>query len=189
MDNFSDIFTLEGAGFREVGNYRYQVKCLHVTEAYRPDISTKQKFIFYSLGRYSETKRDIGMGHKKSNDGYAWGTKRLLGENWLRVSFDCVLVARSRVSNSAFNIPYPPLAYIFWTAWTWAQLLPLVASKIYHNYKKVEQIVIEWSVFWGVFLVIVGVRSRIYIVKSAIWYFSVHFVFLVWNHIVSHRYW
>ena len=29
---------------------------------------------------YSETKRDIGMGHKRSNDGYAKGTKRLFGE-------------------------------------------------------------------------------------------------------------
>ena len=111
---------------------------------------------FYSLGRYSERKRDIGMGHKKSNDGHAWGTKRLFGENWLRISFDCVLVARSRVSNSAFNIPYPPLAYIFWTAWTWVPLLPLVASKIYHNYKKVEQIVIEWSVFGGYFWSLLG---------------------------------
>ena len=27
---------------------------------------------FYSSGRYSETKRDIGMGHKKYNDGYTY---------------------------------------------------------------------------------------------------------------------
>ena len=76
MDNFSDIFTLEGAGFKEVGNYRYQVKCLHVTEAYRLDISAKQKFIIYSSGRYSKTKRDIVMGHKGGNYQYLKGSKR-----------------------------------------------------------------------------------------------------------------
>ena len=30
-----------------------------------------KRISFYSLARYSKTKRDIGMGHKKSNDLYA----------------------------------------------------------------------------------------------------------------------
>ena len=49
--------------------------------------------IFCSSARYSEIKRDIGMGHKRSNVVYALRT--IFGKKWLRGSFDPVLVAQS----------------------------------------------------------------------------------------------
>ena len=54
----------------------------------------------YFAARYSETKKDIGIFHKRSNDGYALciGDQVPFGKKWLQGSFDCVLVARSRVS-------------------------------------------------------------------------------------------
>ena len=51
---------------------------------------------FCSSTRYSEMKRDIGMGHKRSNDVFKqWGPNALLGKKWLRGSFNPVLVAQS----------------------------------------------------------------------------------------------
>ena len=42
---------------------------------YEPDtlFLRTDKEIFYSSACYLERKRDIGMGHKRSNDGYASG--------------------------------------------------------------------------------------------------------------------
>ena len=53
--------------------------------------------IFYFSVRYSETKRDIGMGHKRWKGRYTCGNRGLLGKSWLRCSFDLVLVVRSRL--------------------------------------------------------------------------------------------
>ena len=41
---------------------------------YEPDtlFLRTDKEIFYSSACYLEKKRDIGMGHKRSNDGYAF---------------------------------------------------------------------------------------------------------------------
>ena len=59
--------------------------------------------VFYSSGRYSETKRNIGMGNKRSSDGCPYGIKCPFAKNWVRGIFDRVLVARSQVRATKCN--------------------------------------------------------------------------------------
>ena len=92
----------------------------------------------------------------------------------------------SAARNSALNTPYPPLPYIFWTAWTWG--FTRYHPKYTIPIQKIEQIAIEWS-FFGLFLVISEVGSPVYIAKSAIfkiWVFLGDFYAL--NHFECHRY-
>ena len=57
-------------------------------------------------------EKDIVMGHKRWNDGYSQGNKRLFGKNWLQGIFDPVFVARSRVRATKCD----PLAKIWGVA-------------------------------------------------------------------------
>ena len=87
MDNFLDMLTLEGAGSQtdDTGStFRVPLKTLGYTgsnylcgrsvasklSVQEPDTfgQGNQSKTLYSSARYSETKRDIGMAQKRSND-------------------------------------------------------------------------------------------------------------------------
>ena len=90
--------------------------------------------IFYSSGRYSETMRDIRMGHNRSNDCWCTGDQmpfwRILaaGQFWL-----CFGHPKSVEGDQMRSVS--------------KNLRHEVPSKIYLTHKKIEQIAIEWSVF------------------------------------------
>ena len=67
--------------------------------------------IFFSSARYSQTKRDFGMRHKRWKAWYTNGNKRLLGENWLRSSFDPVFVAQSWSGAGIDEYPTRPIFF------------------------------------------------------------------------------
>ena len=87
MGNFSDMLTLEGAGrrrndvrstFRVLqktlayngSNYVTMWKVIGITFILQTDKEISEKRKFFTLWRcYPETKRDIGMGRQRSNDG------------------------------------------------------------------------------------------------------------------------
>ena len=115
----SDMLTLEGSGRRRNDTrpaLRVSLKTLgipvqtsyvegqwHQTWAYtspklffcRRTRKSVKNGIILLFGPLFGNNRDIGMGHKRLNDGCAYWTKRLFGKNWLRGSFDHVLVAWS----------------------------------------------------------------------------------------------
>ena len=94
MDNFSDVLTLEGAGCRpgQLLGYPWKLWVVTVQTSYvegrwhqnwaytsqtlffadGQGNQWKKPEFFYSSARYSETKRDIGMGHKRWKGRYTY---------------------------------------------------------------------------------------------------------------------
>ena len=93
----------------------------------------------------------------------------------------------SAALNSALNILFSPLTYIFWTAFTWGFTRYHLKYTI-PNEKRLSKLSLSYP-FFGLFLVISELGSRFYseIEIGDFDFLGISLFFCAWNHIVSHR--
>ena len=102
-----------------------------------------------------------------------------------QLSFFWKCGSTSAALNSALNILFSPLTYIFRAAETWGFTRYHLKYTI-PNEKKLSKLRLSYP-FFGLFLVISELGSRFYSEIGDFDFLSVSLFFFAWNHIVSHR--